>query len=265
MPLFTRTRTNPLFYRDQLTVLLRDEPQRLAAMRNDPDSLDVLAWNVFASLDTHGDPQWLAYRLQALGGGRLRAPVRLSLFSGAVRTPYLRPSPDYVAHIRERTGIVGDGKTAGTVDDADTRTGDAADGIAEFTRPIEVPVRIEAPGVLLLVDTARHRLRAGTGGRERLAEVVDAGLDHARRLSSALAIGIVASADSDVLTTRIPNLETRSAIAKVVPWRTHVPPVDIRGLSWTGLIELWQEERGHLRLGGQPVSEFLRYAERAAQ
>jgi hypothetical protein len=249
MPLFTRTRTNPVFYQDRLELLLSDHPARLEAMRSDPDNLDVLTWNIFAALDTHRDQQWLAYRLQALGGPNLRAPVRISLFSGAERMPLLTPSTAYLRAIHERTGV----------------DHSAGDGVAAFEQPVEVPVRVETPDVLLLVDTGRDRLRAGAGGRDRIAELVDAGLEHARRLSIALSIGLVTNADSAVLRRRLPALEDRAQLAALVPWRRNLPLVEFHGLSWPELVALWTEEAADLDLSGQPVRAFRTYAERVAQ
>lgn len=250
MPLFTRTRTNPIFYRDRLEALLSDEPQRVERMRTEPGSLDLLTWNIFASLDTHHDQDWLAYQLQAVGGANLRAPVRISLFSGARRMPYLRPSAAYVDGLHRRTGVDGD---------------DPSTGVRAFEQPIEVPVRIETPEVLVLVDTGRDRLGAGAGGRDRLAEVVDSGLEHARRLSSSLVVAVIANAGSSVLDTRIPSLADPRALARLLPWRRDVPPVLFRGVSWSGLLRLWREERRSLDLDGQPVRAFESYAERSAR
>lgn len=247
MALFTRTRTNPIFYRDRLATLLSDEPERLERMRAEPGNVDLLTWNVFASLDSHHDQEWLAYRLQALGGPNLRAPVRISLFAGANRMPYLQPSPAYVEAIHARTGV---------------QHGDA-DGVAVFERPIEVPVRIETPDVLVLVDTGLERLRAGAGGRDRLTELVDTGLEHARRLSSALVIAVVANSGSALLQERLPRLADRTEVARLVPWRRHVPPVTFRGVSWDELLRLWEAERRDLDLDGQPVRDFRGYAQRS--
>lgn len=244
MPLFTRTRTNPIFYRERLELMLADEPERLEAMRTEPGNTDLLTWNVFSSLDTHEDPDWLAYRLQAIGGPDLRAPVRISLFSGGHRAPHLLPSTSYLQAIHERTGVAHG----------------HADGVAIFEAPIEVPVRIETPDVLVLVDTALDRLRRGAGGRDRIAELIDAGLEHARRLSSRLAIGLVADEGSDVLTTRVPHLAGDDALGRLVPWRTDVPRVGVHGLPWPALLALWHDESASLDLAGQPARGFRSYA-----
>lgn len=247
MALFTRTRTNPIFYRDRLELILREEPERLERMRTEAANADLLTWNVFASLDSHSDQDWLAYRLQDIGGPNLRAPVRISLFSGRLRAPYLRPSPAYLREIHRRAGVA---------------HGDD-DGVAVFEEPIEVPVRIETPDVLLLVDTGRARLRSGSGGRDRVAEVVDCGLEHARRLSSRLSVGIVLDDDSTVLRSEIPQLATWEQLAQRVPWRERSARADLRGASWSTVLAIWAEESGNLALGGQPTRAFQSYAERA--
>ncbi|HSJ45850.1 MAG TPA: hypothetical protein VK923_14320 [Euzebyales bacterium] len=247
MALFTRTRTNPIFYHNRLELMLRDEPERLERMRTEPANADLLTWNVFASLDTHDDQDWLAYRLQDIGGPNLRAPVRMSLFSGRVRAPYLRPSTAYVREIHRRAGVA---------------HGDH-DGVAMFEEPIEIPVRIETPGVLLLVDTGRQRLRLGAGGRDRIAEVVDSGLEHARRLSSRLSIGIVLDGDSDVLRSEVPTLATSERLVERLPWRGALPHVELHGAGWSTALALWEDEARHLDLGGQPARAFQSYAERA--
>ncbi len=248
MPLFTRTRTNPIFYRDRLELLLHDEPERLERMRHEPDNVDLLTWNVFMSLDTHDDQEWLAYRLQEIGGPHLRAPVRISLFSGRQRAPHLRPSTSYVRAIHHRVGV---------------RAGDT-DGIAVFEEPIEVPARIETPGVLLLVDTGRQRLRTGAGGRDRIAEIVDAGLEHARRLSSRLSVGLIVDDGSDLLTSRVPRLATPEGLTTLLPWRDPPPTVELLATPWSTMIAIWESEAERLDLDGQPVRSFLSYARRAA-
>jgi hypothetical protein len=249
MALFTRTRTNPIFYRNRLELMLRDEPERLERMRTEPDNPDLLTWNVFASLDTHDDQDWLAYRLQEIGGPNLRAPIRISLFSGRLRAPYLRPSTAYLREIHRRAQVA---------------HGDH-DGVAVFEAPIEVPVRIETPDMLLLVDTGRQRLRSGGGGRDRIAEVVDSGLEHARRLSSRLSVGIVLDDDSTVLRSEVPPLATSERLAERLPWRATMPRVDVHGAGWSTVLALWDDEAANLDLGGQPTRAFQSYAERATR
>lgn len=245
MALFTRTRTNPIFYQDRVELLLGEDPGRLERMRTEPANIDLLTWNVFASLDTHDDPDWLAYRLQAVGGPNLRAPVRISLFSGRERAPHLRPSASYVREIHERTGV----------------QRPATDGIAVFEQPIEVPVRIETPDVLLLVETGHQRPRAGAGGRDRIAEIVDAGLEHARRLSLRLSIGLVLDGGSEVLGSQVPRLATAKGMRTLLPWRDAIPRIDVHGTPWSALLAIWEDEADRLALGGQPVRAFRTYAE----
>lgn len=245
MPLFTRTTTNPIFYPDQLELLLGGDRGRLERMRTEPGNTDLMTWNIFASLDTHDDPDWLAYRLQQIGGPNLRAPVRISLFSGGRRAPHLRPSTGYVRALHARTGI--------DPDDEDD------DSIAAFKEPVEVSVRIETPDVLLLVDTGRQRLRAGAGGRERFPEIVDAGLEHARRLSSRLSVGLILDDDSALL-SRVPHLATAAGIAEQLPWRDTLPRVDVHGTPWSTVLAIWADEAHRLNLGGQPVKAFRSYA-----
>lgn len=243
-----RTRTNPVFYPDQLRLALAGEPDRLDRAFTDTPSLDLLTWNVFASLDTHSDEQWLAYRLQELGGSAISAPVRLSLWSGRHSGPELRPSHAYRDHIRERMSAAGQATAV----------------MAEFVAPIEVPVRVESPDVLLLVDTAWQRPPRGAAGRDRLIELIDAGLDHARRVSKKLAIGVVYVGGSDTareLSHRINRLRDPDNLAADLPWRHRVPAVVLREVTWQQLIRVWEQEREYLELGGQPVRAFLDHAE----
>ena len=50
---------------------------------------------------------------------------------------------------------------------------------------------MESPDVLCLVDVVMDRIDRGTNGRDRLLELIDAGLEHARRLSKTLAVAVV--------------------------------------------------------------------------
>lgn len=243
-----RTRTNPVFYPDQLRYALADQPDRLQRAFEDPGSLDLLTWNVFASLDTHSDDEWLAYRLQELGGSAVSAPARLSMWSGRYRAPELRPSNSYLSYIRNRA----------------TPSGITVEGLGDYGAPIEVPVRVETPDVLLLIDTAWHRAPRGNGGRDRLVELIDAGLDHARRVSKRLAIGMVYAAGSSTaedLSHRINHLRDPDNLAADMPWRHPVPPVVLREVTWHQLLTVWEQEREYLELGGQPVRAFLDHAQ----
>lgn len=241
-----RTRTNPVFYPDQLRLVLNDDRERVQRAFEDPDSLDMLVWNVFASLDTHTDENWIAYRLQALGGSAVDPPVRMSLFSGRVNAPILRSSHEYLDYIRSRYPAR-----------------DGSNGsLGEFADPIEVPVRVETPSTLLLVDAALQALPRGNAGRDRMIELIDAGLDHARRVSKKLAVGVVdvpGSTASRELSQRINQLRDPDTLAGELPWRDQVPAVVLRELPWSDLIALWAEERRYMDLGGQPVRAFLEH------
>lgn len=242
----TKTTTNPVFYEDELALLLADEPERRERLRTEHANADLLTWNVFASLETHSDNAWLAYRLQTLGGPDLRAPLRLSLWTGRLRGSIMRPNPRYLAWVSERV------QTAG---------GSAGD-LQAFREPVEVPVRIETPDVLLLVDTVLAAAPRGNGGRDRLAEVIDGGADHARRIGKTLAVAVVYPSGSSVgaeLSARVNRLRDPTALAEALPHRHEPPAVVLREVSWQQLLRLWDAERGYLRLGGQPVRAFLEH------
>lgn len=244
-----RTTTNPVFYGDDLRALLRDDPARLERMLTEPDSVDLLTWNVFASLDTHSDRDYLAYRLQSLGGGSVRAPVRLSLWTGRDRDPELRPSGAYLDAVRQR--ILAAGGSAAALD--------------AFDDPIEVPVRVETPDVLILIETALRTPPVGTAGRDRLLELVDAGLEQARRLDATLAIGVVYEAGTPAatqLSARIATLSDGDRLAAELAHREHVPPVIFRELTWQRLLSLWDAERSWLELSGEPVRGFVGHTRR---
>ncbi|MDP8970580.1 MAG: hypothetical protein M3N52_08850 [Actinomycetota bacterium] len=245
----SKLRINPAFFAGELRLLLADEPERHERLLNDPDSLDLLVWNVFASLDTHRDRDWLAYRMQALGGPAVRAPTRLSLWTGRRREPLLACSPAYVRWLRERTRATGAG----------------ARELAIFTDPIEVPVRVESPDVLVLVDAALATVPRGNGGRDRLVELVDAGLEHARRLSSSLAVAFMCASGTQAaeeLSSRVDELSDPVRLAEELPWRHELPPVVLRAISWQELLGVWKSEIRYLRLDGQPVRAFLDHARR---
>lgn len=241
-----RTKLNPAFYDDELRLLLSDEPDRLERVFREPASVDLLTWNVFASLDHHADRDFLAYRLQALGGAGVRAPVRLSLWTGRHREPLLRPGPGYVAAARERA------KRAG---------GDAA-ATQTLEAPIEVPVRIETADVLLLVDTMLERYPSGIAGRDRITELIDAGLDHARRLSCTLAVAVVhrsGSRGAAEVSERLNRLRDPAVLAAELPHRGGMPEVVLRELPWQQLLGVWEQEIPYLGLRGQPTRGFTEY------
>ena len=245
-PLMSATKTNPTFYDDQLRLLLGNEPERLERIHRDPDNLELLTWNVFASLETHTDRDYLAYRMQQFGGSAVRAPVKTSLWTGRDREPRLMPSSGYVTAVRQRAQSAGGGAAA-------TQDLEAA---------LEVPVRLESPDMLMLVDTMWDRYPPGQGGRDRIIELVDAGLDHARRLSKILAVTVVyrsgTSGAADV-SMRMRELRDRAVLAEQLPHRASVPAVVLRELPWQQLARVWQQEIKYLRLGGQPVRGFIQH------
>lgn len=245
MLLRSKTKTNPLFYADQVRLLLQDDPDRVERILNDPENVDLLTWNVFSSLNTDTDREYVAGLLRMFCGNDLQPPVSLSVWTGKLNEPHLKPSAQYVRYIKERAG-----------DDAQ---------LDEFTSAIEAPVRIESGNVLGLVDTTLDGQPRGRGGRDRLVELVDAGLVHAERVSKELAVAVVyrsgtrAAAD---LSRRINELRDPAALKAALPWRANVPAVRFREVTWQQLIKTWENERGHLKLFGEPVKQFLAHTER---
>jgi hypothetical protein len=238
------TTTNPLFYSERLRALLAHDPDRVERMRTDEVSVDLLTWNVFASLETDDDRDFLAGELRAFLGNDALPPVRLSLLTGRSLDPMAEPSSAYVAHIRAAAG-----------DDAD---------LAEFLAPIEVPVRIEARNVLGLVDTMIDEPRRGSGGRDRLIELIDAGLVQAERIGKPLAVAVVyrsGTAAAAEVSRRINELRRPDALAAALPWRARIPEVRLREVTWQQLIKMWENERRNLKLFNEPVRSFLSYAE----
>jgi hypothetical protein len=243
-----RTKTNPVFFADRLETLLADEPARLQRILVEPRSVDLLTWNVFASLGTHRDPEWLAYRLECLLGPA-RPPVRVALWTGRHREPLLPPNRGYLEVARRRAQQVGGDERA----------------IAGLAEPVEVPVRIATPDVVGLVDTTLDALPSGTGGRDRVVELVDVGLDHARRLSTTLAVAVVYPSGTAIgreLSARLQRLRRPESLAAALPHRAAVPQVVLRELAWQQLLTLWESEAGYLDLGGQPVKPFLDHVRR---
>jgi hypothetical protein len=241
--LWTKTKTNPLFYADRFRSLLGHDEERVARALEEPESVDLLTWNLFASLETDKDREYLAGQLRAFCGNDLQAPIRLSLWTGKELEPRVEPSSGYIRHIRE--------------------TGADAD-LAEFTAPIEVPVRIESRTVLGLVDTLWDTSKRGNGGRDRIVELVDAGLVQADRLGVPLAVAIVyrsGTAAASEVSRRVNELRQPGALRAALPWREHVPDVRLREVSWQQLVAMWDHERGNLHLGGQPVRRFRDHLE----
>jgi hypothetical protein len=244
MRLLHRTKTNPVFYADRLRIELADDPERIERVFADPDSVDLLTWNVFASLNTDEDRDYLAALLRPFCGNDLLPPVSLSLWTGKDREPQLTPSPQYVLHVRRRAGEGQD--------------------VSAFTGPIEVPVRIESPAVLGLVDVAVDDLPRGAGGRDRLTELIDAGAVQARRIGKQLAVAVVyrsGTQEAAALSARINSLRTPDGLRKAMPWADPMPDVRLREVPWQQLVRIWENERKHLRLFAQPVGGFLAHAE----
>jgi hypothetical protein len=239
----TRTRTNPVFHADRVRALLATQDERLDALFHDPRSADLLTWNIFATWDAEPDRAYLAALLQPLAGDDLRPPVRLTLWTGRHREPLLRPSAAYVRHLRDRAP--------------------QADAVAGYTQPVEAPIRIESPDRLALVDTALDGVPRGAGGRDRLAELVDAGLEHARYLTKTLVIGVIYPAGTqtaETLSARVNALRQPDGLAAALPWRTALPEVRFHEVTWQSLLQRWEREREHYRLFGQPVRAFLEHA-----
>lgn len=228
-----------MFWPERLRAAAGEE--RAAAAATNPESLDLLVWNVFATLETHADPDWLAYRLQMLGGTSVTAPIRLGLWAGRSNEPLLRPSREYVAAVRAKAEAAGGGAAA----------------LAAFTAPVEVPVLVESPAVIALVDATVGPYPRGAGGRDRILELVDVGVEHAQRLGKQLAVGVVyvsGSRSAGELSARLNDLRGKGALAEALP---HADPraldrVLLREVSWQQLLRTWQAETSYLDLPSSP-------------
>ena len=235
----TTTKPNPVFYADQLELALGAEHPRVDGITHERDSVDLLTWNVFAALDTDTDREYLAGVMRPLCGNDLRAPVRLSLWTGRDRAPKLEPSRAYVRHLEQTT--------EGTIDRQ------------TVTQPIEVPVRIEASNVLGFAEVTQGALPGGTAGRDRLIELLDAGIVHAHRLGKALSVAVVyrhGTPEASELSARINQLRRPDELRAAMPWVTTFPDIRLRELSLQQLAQTWERERKHLRLHGQPAKAF---------
>jgi hypothetical protein len=245
----TKTTTNPVFAPERLALELAD-PARVERMHHDPRSIDLLIWNVFATFAGHRDQPWLASRLRILGGPALRDPLRLSLWSGRDRQPQLRPNAAYVASVRERMRAAG-------ADDA--AIGEA---IGSFEAPVEAAVRIESPEVLCLVDAHLDGYPLGAGGRDRLVELIDAGLDAAQRVGKQLAVAVVYPSGlpfAGELSARVRTLQDPAGLRAALSHRATVPAVTLREVSWQQLLKVWEAERDWLPLDGEPAKAFLEH------
>ncbi|WP_370324511.1 hypothetical protein [Euzebya sp.] len=240
----TTTKPMPVFWADRARAHLGED--RFERALEDPLSLDLLAWNVFQTLETHYDEDWLAYRLQQFGGTGVTAPVRVQLWTGEHADPLLQPSRGYVAAIRERASAAG-------ATEAD---------LAQFRAPIEVPVRIESPDVLCLVDTVLDELDRGTKGRDRLLELIDAGIEHARHLSKTLAVAVVYAGGSPAarqLSVRMEQL--RRDLPRELPHQPRAGDIQLREVSWGQLLRVWESEVDYLQLPSSP-RPFLEHVKR---
>ena len=241
----TKTTTNPLFFPADATLSVADEA-RFDAMLHDQRSVDLLTWNVFASLARHRDQPWLAERLRMFAGDAVRPPVRLSLWTGRDREPRLTPNAAYLAAARERMRNAG--AEGGALEAA----------LSEVRRPAEVPVRIDSPDVLGLVDTCLTELPAGVGGRDRLVELIDAGIDQAARVGKQLAVAVVYPSGTRLggdISARVNTL--RANLKAELPHRDRVGAVALREVTWQQLLKVWESEIGWMDLDGQPVKQFL--------
>ncbi|HUG83170.1 MAG TPA: hypothetical protein VMM13_01330 [Euzebya sp.] len=240
----TTTKPMPVFWADRARAQLGDA--RFEAALGDPLDLDLLTWNVFQSLEAHYDEDWLAYRLQQFGGTAVSAPVRLSMWTGGDAEPLLQPSRGYLAAVRERA----------------LAAGASEDAIAAFRAPIEVPVRIESPQVLCLVDTVLDTVERGADGRDRLLELIDAGLEHARRLSKTLAVAVVYRSGSQAareISSRMDQL--RRTLPTQLPHQPDAGTAQLREVGWQQLLRVWESEVDYLDLPGSP-RPFLEHVKR---
>lgn len=233
-----KTHTNPLFYPDRLEYRLSHDPARLEAMRTEHRNIDLLVWNLFASLDSDRERDFLAGQLQPLVGPRLRAPLSLSLWTGVHRAPMLRPSSAYRRWLEQSAEV------------ADPSV---------YLEPIEVPVRIEAPEVLALVDVALDAVPHGAHGRDRIVELIDAGRQHARAVGKHLVLAYLYPSGTRCaaeLSGRINELRQERALAEALPWYPRPPQVELRELSWQRLVAIWEQGSDGLELSRQPVKRF---------
>ena len=231
----TKTKPMPVFWPDKARAELGDA--RYEAALRDPLSVDLLNWNIFQSLETHQDQDWLAYRLQMFGGTDLAPPVRMQLWTGRATDPRMEPSRGYLQAADARA------REAGATDE----------DIARMREPIEVPVRIESPDVLCLVHTVLDRTDRGTAGRDRLLELIDGGIEHARRLGKQLAVAVVYRAGSQAATELSGRLnELRGSLAEELPHQPKAKDVQLRDMSWQQLVRVWESEMSYLDLPGSP-------------
>ena len=240
--MLTRNRTNPLFDPEAFRLVAGEE--RAERALHDPDSVDLLLWNIFSTLDTHADRRWLASRMQNLAGPGVREPVRMSLWVGGTRDPRLRPPASYVNAVRERARAVG---------------GDEA-SVAEFAAPVQVPVLLDSPDVVGVVDAVYDQINLGHGGRERLVELIDVAMEQAHRVGKSAAVAVIyksGSAAAAQLSPRVNALRNERVLAAELSHRSTLPPLVLREMSWQQLLRIWRSELDYLHVGGKPVKPFL--------
>lgn len=231
----TKIKPMPVFDADAARAQLGD--QRFEQALRDPRSVELLTWNVFHTLESHDDTDWLAYRLQMFGGTDVAPPVRLQLWTGRETDPLLEPSRGYLRQLRER------GASAGASEDV----------ISEFKAPMEVGVRIECPDVLCLIDTMMDSYDRGTEGRDRILQLIDAGMEHARRLSKTLAVTVLyrsGSAGAQEVSQRMGEL--RGALAEELPHQGATAKVQLRDMGWQQVLKVWESEIDYLTIDGSP-------------
>ena len=229
----TTTKSMPVFDADAARVQLGAD--RFERALRDPRSVELLTWNIFHTLETHYDADWLAYLLQGFGGTAVGAPVRMQLWTGRNADPLLQPSRGYLAQVKERLAAQGAGE----------------DVLADFRAPIEVAVRVESPDVLCLIDTMMDTYERGTDGRDRLLELVDAGLEHSRRLSKQLAVAVLhrsGSPGAQEVSARLNDL--RGTLASELPHQPRATEVQLRDVGWQQLLRVWHNEVDYLEIGG---------------
>jgi hypothetical protein len=66
----------------------------------------------------------------------------------------------------------------------------------------------------------------------------------------------VASASS----THINRLRDPATLAAELPYRSRIPAVVLREVSWQQLLRLWEQELPYLRIPGQPAKAFAEHA-----
>lgn len=241
----TRTRPNPIVFGDELALTLGDDPDRLERAQTDPTSADWLLWSAFAPTDRDRDRLVRVPRvLTTILGTEVTAPMRVSLFTGGDREPLARPGRDYVRHLRQTTEGHGGGDEA----------------VEAFRAPVEVPLRIEGPGVLALVDAFVRTPISAVSGRDRILELTEVGLEQSRAVGKRLLIGVVYPAGTHAAaetSARIGKLRAPGALAAAMPWRSHVDDVAFREVTWREVLATWESEASYMGVGRREAKRVL--------